>query len=288
MCRFPGHRLSVTLLCFFSLPAFAQLTAVESTSTRMGVQAHSCAANQGPGKAVQLQPYTAELKTTTIQVLSNGTTIRRESTEMRVRDSQNRSLTTRTVVRPMADQESVTRTHVTDPVENTETNWDSQSKTATVFKLPSKEDRHGCWEASSGNTRMNMNFGPLVHSETPMAKEQANVKPSPSANRPSPPSVEDLGTTTIEGVEAQGRRTIRVIPAGQIGNDKELAITQESWYACSLGLQLRSVNDNPQNGKTTMEVTRLDLSEPPLATFQPPEGYEVKTAEFHEVPCQEP
>jgi hypothetical protein len=46
------------------------------------------------------------------------------------------------------------------------------------------------------------------------------------------------------------------------------------------------VNDSPQGGKTTTEVVRLDLSEPPLSTFQPPEGYEVVIEELHQVTCQ--
>jgi hypothetical protein len=78
-----------------------------------------------------------------------------------------------------------------------------------------------------------------------------------------------------------------VIPVGQIGNDRELVTTNEIWTAANLGIPVREVNDSPQGGKTTTEVVSLDLSEPALPTFQPPEGYEVVIEELHKVTCQD-
>jgi hypothetical protein len=98
--------------------------------------------------------------------------------------------------------------------------------------------------------------------------------------------MEDLGTATIQGVEARGQRWTTITPVGQIGNDRELVSTNEVWAAVNLGIPMREVNDSPQGGKTTTEVVRLDLSEPPLSTFQPPEGYEVVIEELHKVTCQ--
>ena len=42
---------------------------------------------------------------------------------------------------------------------------------------------------------------------------------------------ESLGRQTIEGVQAEGRRTTMTIPAGQAGNDLPIHIVVESWYS---------------------------------------------------------
>lgn len=128
----------------------------------------------------------------------------------------------------------------------------------------------------------------LTAAEKAAMKEQVKAMKAALARDTSSQKDEDLGTTTIEGVEAQGRRFTSVIPVGQIGNDRELVQTIENWFAPSLGIEVRRVEDSPQNGRTTTELTHLDLSEPPLATFQPPEGYEVTTEELHQVPCETP
>jgi hypothetical protein len=240
--------------------------------------------------AERIQPYTAELKTTTVQVLANGATITHESTEIRAVDSQQRTFDSRTNQRFSTDQPVFTWANVNDPVENIQANWDSQSKTARVTKLPPEAQRHGCWATDSGNTRMN--FGPETPIERPAvnvpAKTIVNVYVGTAVSRGPEPKVENLGTMTIEGVEAHGQRWTTVIPVGQIGNDRELIQTNENWFASSLRLNVRTINDSPQGGKSTTELTHLDLSEPPLATFQPPEGYEVTTEELHQVPCEVP
>jgi|ERR1035441_5582248 hypothetical protein len=92
----------------------------------------------------------------------------------------------------------------------------------------------------------------------------------------------------IQGVEAHGHRYTTEIPAGQIGNDKPLVRVEENWMAPSLGIQVRRISDDPQQRKTTMELVKVDLSEPPVSAFQPPEGYEVQTEELHQVACPAP
>ena len=112
--------------------------------------------------------------------------------------------------------------------------------------------------------------------------------PATNSKPPQRPQAEDLGITMIEGVEAHGRRMTRTIAAGQIGNDQPIVVTNEYWSAPSLGgLTLKSVTDDPRNGKTTREITHLDLGEPDPALFQPPPGYDIKIQELHQVPCDQ-
>ena len=216
-----------------------------------------------------------------MQTLGNGTTITRDSTEVHAVDSQRRTLNSRTEALS-ADQRASTWGNVNDPVENTQINWDSRTREAKVIKLPPESERHGCWQSDSG--QMTMNFGP-EEGEVPQQRIQpAAVVKARADNQQR--KMEDLGTTTIQGVEAHGHRWTTVIPVGQIGNDREMVSTNEVWTATNLGITMRRVSDSPQGGKTTTEVVHLDLSEPPLSTFQPPEGYEVVTEELHKVACQ--
>jgi hypothetical protein len=90
--------------------------------------------------------------------------------------------------------------------------------------------------------------------------------------------MEDLGTQTINGVEARGRRVTTTTPAGAIGNDAPLTSITETWTATMPGLSglfVRSVFDSPQTGKSTRELTNFTLAEPDASVFQPPEGYEI-------------
>jgi hypothetical protein len=223
------------------------------------------------------QPYTAEFKTTTVRTLANGTTITRESTEIHALDRDGRSFVSTKELPTSADRPAVTRANAHDPVEGTDSNWDSGRSKATIVKLPPADQHQGCWATDSGRR---WQFGSVPQRATALK----NIAPAPVA-RPKPVN-EDLGTTTIEGVEAHGTRITWTTPAGEIGNDAPLVRTEETWWATGIGLQLREVNDDPQTGKRTREIVSLSLTDPDPALFQPPEGYEVVTETAHPVACE--
>jgi len=264
--------LIATALLAFLTPAFSQGPCGQAT-TPCRVQAAR-------------QPYTAEFKITHVQTLANGTTITRVSSETQARDSQFRTMFSSTYAPVLADQPTVTNFSVHDPVDNSNIRWRSNSKTANVVRMPSGDQRTGCWAADSG---MRMNFGGArAKMPTGAAQSALTTIPAGGISRPAAQDSkqEDLGTSSIVGVEVTGHRFTRTTPAGAIGNDAPIIHTDENWYAPSLGLQLRSVTDDPQTGKNTKEVVSLSLGEPDPSTFQPPEGYEVVTETMHEVPCQ--
>jgi hypothetical protein len=241
-----------------SLPAIAQVAATQP--------------NQN------LHPYTAEFKTTTVQTLANGTTITRQSTQVEAHDSAGRYMNSITQETPTFNGHQWTHGNASDPVASTNANWDSNSKKATIMRLPPKEEQKGCWTNDAGTFRTSygeQSFAPspAVH----LAEAHAQARPT----------TENLGTTTIQGVEATGRRTTTTIPAGQVGNDQPIVITRETWMSRGLGfgLVLRSITDDPRSGVTTREMTNLTQGEPDPALFQPPDGYEVKMEELHQVAC---
>lgn len=234
----------------------------------------------GPVNRPPAVSYTAQFKMSTIRTLANGTTIMRETKSVQARDSQWRTYNQQEVgTQSIAGSQSVESIgSISDPVEGTDTNWQSRTHEAVITKLPTFDQRHGCWADDAGTRRMMFD---LQTSTTPRL-------PATNSRTPQQQEAVDLGIAMIEGVEAHGRRITHTIPAGQIGNDQPLVITNELWSAPSLnGLVLKSVNDDPRGGKTTREVTHLDLGEPDPALFQAPRGYEVKVRELHQVPCDQ-
>jgi hypothetical protein len=196
-------------------------------------------------------PYTAEYKITHVQALADGTTITRESTEVKALDSQGRRMTATTIT--SADRAPITHVMVYDPVARTQTFWHSPGKVAHVLQLPAAEQ----------------------HCQT-ITRDDVSVISRPKSKFTS----ETLGTEEIQGIEARGHRYTTTVPAGADGNDAPLVSTTERWSALTVGLSgliVREIRNDPQRGKTTQELTTLTQGDPDPTTFQPPEGYEIVT-----------
>jgi len=196
-------------------------------------------------------PYTAEYKITHVQTLADGTTITRETTEIKALDSQGRRMTATTITSGVRAPQ--THVMVYDPAARTQTTWHSPGRIAHVFKMLTPEAERSC---------------------SRMMRDDAAVLSVPKSKITS----ENLGTESIQGVEARGRRYTTTVPAGAAGNDAPLVSTSEIWTALTVGLNgllVRDLRDDPRSGKTNRELTSLSQSEPDPATFQPPEGYEI-------------
>lgn len=240
-------RLSKLLLCAMAtsvaLHASGQASRSRTTNIELGSSGHG-----------QRLPYTAEYKITQVKTLSDGSTITHESTEVVALDSQGRSMTSTTTMPTSQDQSPITRVNVYDPVAGTNSSWSVPGHQATVTQMPAPGSLPPCASTVMG----------AVANPRPVQREK--------------PVVEDLGTETIQGVEARGRRTTTTIPAGAIGNDAPLVRTRETWTAIAPGLGgllVREVSDDPQLGQTTKELQNLSQDEPDPSLFQPPAGYEI-------------
>jgi len=235
-------------------------------------------------------PYTAQFKITSEQTLANGTTITHESTEIQVVDSEGRRLTE--IVTPATDSIPERSTfHVFDPVARTNTTWMVPGKKATVRQmappLEPGQTRSTCFSTTAPGVEMTTGATPGKGEQQSMSGASGEVTPMMVQPKGSAltTSREDLGTQTIQGLVANGSRITTTTPAGAAGNDAPLVRTMESWNARSLGLVVRSVLDDPRNGKRTRELVELNQGEPELSSFQPPADYEMVTEEMHEVPC---
>jgi hypothetical protein len=242
----------------------------------------------GTGSSAR-QPYTAQFKITSERTLANGTTITHESTELDAVDVEGRHLT---VTTNPATGEMPERTvyHVFDPVARTNATWSVPGKVADVTNmappLQPGQRRESCVttstaavSASAGRTDgISVVAGGIGGGST------APTVQTRTANQES--TRENLGTQEIQGVLAKGTRTTSTTPAGAVGNDAPLVRTSEIWVAQSPRIIVREMTDDPQSGKRTKELVELRQEGPDPASFQPPEGYEIRTSEVHLSSCE--
>jgi TonB family protein len=90
---------------------------------------------------------------------------------------------------------------------------------------------------------------------------------------------ESLGTQTIEGVQAEGTRSINTIPAGAIGNERPIEIIHERWYSPELQMVVLSRSVDPRMGETTLRLVNLSRGEPDASLFQVPSDYKVDSSQ---------
>ena len=246
-------------------------------------------ANPSPNAVARIPAYTAEFKTVNVQTLANGTTITRETKEVRARDSQGRTLV-------LTTQPQFTNGRIQNPVDNTEIMWNSlpksDTKKASVIHLPPQDQRHGCWASDSRRMTIHYDAGasaPGTRTGGGGEGLAGSILASGEVRETSKTehTHASLGTTMIQGVEAKGVLLTTVIPTGQAGNDSPITTTQELWRMPGFPFPLREVYDDPRTGRRTREVVGLTIGEPDLSLFQPPEGYEVVNEEMREVPCQQ-
>jgi len=229
-----------------------------------GQAVRSRAANIELAPAARL-PYTAEYKITSVRTLGDGSTITRESTEVKAVYSQGRQMTATTTTPISGDQTPKTMVHVFDPEARTNSNWSVPGEKATVTAMP----------------------GPAaVRTSCPASTEpRPIVQPRIQQERP---TTEDLGIGTIQGVEARGRRTTMITPAGAIGNNDPLTRSTELWTATERGLSglvVREITIDPQSGNRSRELTSFSQAEPDASVFQPPAGYEIVNRETSQPTC---
>jgi hypothetical protein len=86
---------------------------------------------------------------------------------------------------------------------------------------------------------------------------------------------EPLGKQMIEGVNAEGTRTVTTLEAGSIGNDRPIQITGESWYSDELQMVVMSKHSDPRTGDESFRLTNIRRGEPGAYLFQAPAGYQI-------------
>ncbi len=213
------------------------------------------------GKVVTGAPFSAVAISETSRTLADGNHIFRKTQTNLFRDSQGRfrKEVTLSAIGPLATSGGPRSfVMINDPVAQQNFILHPEGKTAEKVGKPFGRmkggmpgDRHGWWKGNA-------------ESWEARAAASGNFKK------------EDLGTQTIAGVSAQGTRYTRIIPAGQIGNEKPITIVSEHWYSNDLQMTVMSKRSDPQFGETTYTLTNIHRSEPAAALFAVPSDYTVQ------------
>jgi hypothetical protein len=212
------------------------------------------------GKVVAGAPYIAVGVTETTQTLADGTTINRKVQANLFRDGQGRVRreTTLPVIGPLvASGKSNSFVMIHDPVAGTAFILHPDTKIADQLPAP----RRGM----KGPGAFQGKF------ESQVQQEIANGTLKK----------EDLGTQTFNGVAAQGTRYTRIIPVGQIGNDKPITVINETWYSADLQVVVKSTRTDPRFGSTTYTLTNIQRQEPTSILFAVPSDYTVRQGHPH-------
>jgi len=122
------------------------------------------------------------------------------------------------------------------------------------------------------STRIRTTCDPALH----VARQQLIPKDAKMGNT-SNASVrtEDLGVTTLNGLQTKGTRRTFTISAKASGTGKPVEVVDEEWYSEDLHMNLLVRHSDPRMGTQTIGISGLKREEPPASMFEVPAGYRV-------------
>jgi len=93
---------------------------------------------------------------------------------------------------------------------------------------------------------------------------------------------EQLGSKVVNGLQAEGIRVTRTIPAGAIGNDKPISVVTERWFSPDLQITVMTVHTDPMMGTVTTKLVNVVRGDPDASLFQVPSDYRVEAGKPNE------
>ncbi len=213
------------------------------------------------GKVVKGAPFSAVATSETTQTLADGNHINRKTQTNLYRDSLGRfrKEVTLPAIGPLAASgEPHSFIEISDPVAETAYVLEPDQKIARQVHGPI-----GMSVRTKGGPGVGGGPGNVFY-HTVKEAAQAEAK------------TESLGIQTIGGVNAEGTRTTRTIPAGEIGNEKPITIVSERWYSADMQMDVKSTHSDPRFGNTTYTLTNIQRTEPAATLFAVPAGYTIE------------
>jgi hypothetical protein len=206
----------------------------------------------GESKTVKGLPLSAEIVVVRDTTLADGNKIHNESTTKVYRDAEGRMRREMGIGLGLATAAPVKHNVVTitDPVAGTRYMLNPDNKTARQTALRGPRDGKG-----------------------PMKDHADQMK----AMGASDVTKEQLGTKTINGMQAEGVRVTRTIPAGAMGNEKAISVVTERWYSPDLQMVVMTTHTDPMMGTVTTKLVNVNQGAQDAALFQVPSDYTVKT-----------
>ena len=212
-----------------------------------------------PGTVVAGAPYSAVAVLESKQALADGNSINRQTHTNIYRDSQGRTRREMNfpAVGPLAATGAPkTVISIFDPVASTAYRLHPDTKTAE--QMPGRKG------GKNGAGDLQAKFE---------ARVQKQIADGTLRK-------EDLGVQTINGISAQGTRYTHTIPAGQMGNERDIVVTSERWYSPDLQIVVKATHNDPRFGQTTYMVTSVQRQEPAATLFTVPSDYTVQAAKM--------
>ena len=114
------------------------------------------------------------------------------------------------------------------------------------------------------------------------------ILPPQPAGEPNYPGAEDLGYTTLNGMQAKGVRVTRTIPAQFSGTGQPVQVTDEFWYSEDLHMNILERHLDPRSGEQTVAILSIQREEPPASLFEMPAGYKIVDMTPPPQPPQDP
>lgn len=191
-------------------------------------------------------PFTSTVTAEWTKVLEDGSTLTVHNHRLVVRDSLGRIYQERRRLVPQGSQTEpeLQRIEISDP--------------STHKKYFCRPETHVC--------ELEDYRGPETAATQPVGTQEDSYG---SLTR------EDLGKTSINGVEAVGTRETRTLNPGAIGNEGTIAIVKEIWYSPQLGINVSVIRKDPRHGTQIINATEISLGEPDPKVFNVPSGYSV-------------
>jgi hypothetical protein len=231
---------------------------------------------KGPSAPVKGAPYSATMNNESIQTLADGNRIVQTNTGTVARDSQGR--TRQDAALPaIGNLSAASAPHlvfIQDPVAGASYTLNLTDKTAWKNPTP-PAGAAGPGGAVGGGTFFVHAEGGMPPLPPPPGPMIAMTKRLAVADEPSEANTESLGFQTIEGVVANGVRTTRIIPAGQIGNDRPISIVTEVWTSTDLKTIISSKRNDPRMGEQTFRLTNIVRAEPEPSLFTVPADFKM-------------
>ena len=215
---------------------------------------------------VKGQPYSAEIETDFVQTLADGNRIVRRTTGRVFRDSEGR-------VRREEDQASgAPLITITDALTHVSYVLEPALRIAreTPSMAPLLETMKSL-EAASERVKVIMR-GFEVNTA---GGGQRGFVMKKSASVLDPIVEERLADRVIEGVLASGIRVTTTFPAGAIGNEQPIKVVSEEWKSPELQVLVLTDRIDPQTGRSTYRLLRINRAEPDASLFQVPFDYAV-------------
>ena len=240
------HLLAVILAAICAVAAFGQAV-VLSPSFVM------------EGKVVKGIPYQAQAVTSMKQTLATGSVITSEMRALVARDAEGRTRREQTIgaigpwVVERSDREARTVIVIQDPVKGANYMLDPRTHLARMSRQRTAADLEA------------------LQLREDRRREEA-LKREPRRERS-----EFLGERTIEGVRAEGKKTIITFPPGSVGNSAPIEIVEESWYSPELQVVVRNTRSDPRVGDMTYRLIGIKRGDPPPSLFEVPGEYRIET-----------